>query len=296
MLWKNTEDTGLVRGMLCSFAAFSLFAIGDALFKYLMQSFPLLMVSAYSSFFALTVLLAVAACSGGIRKHLRTAHPGLHLLRAAGLLFQFLTILYAFRAMPLASAYAIVFAAPFLAAVLAIPVLKEYPSGQAWMAIAAGFCGVFIVLRPTLAAEPLPACSALLTACLFALCNVLARLMRHNGGTPLTFALYPELVTVAGTAVLAAPVLQVPTAGFLGWSVILGGLCAGGMVLMARAFVLAPAALAAPFHYTQILWGVGLGWLMFGDSPDAWTLAGASVIAASGILLLRARDGGSAPE
>ena len=55
---------------------------------------------------------------------------------------------------------------------------------------------------------------------------------------------------------------------------------------LALLLVLAPASSLAPFMYTQLVWAVLLGYLIFGDVPNSWTLAGAGVVVASGLYLL----------
>jgi drug/metabolite transporter (DMT)-like permease len=74
-----------------------------------------------------------------------------------------------------------------------------------------------------------------------------------------------------------------PSLWQLGWSLVLGTLASGGQWLVILAHRLAPASLLAPFFYSQLLWVTGLGFLVFGNLPDAWTVAGAGIIVASGL-------------
>jgi drug/metabolite transporter (DMT)-like permease len=65
----------------------------------------------------------------------------------------------------------------------------------------------------------------------------------------------------------------------------IGGLGATGHLILIRALVIAPASLIAPFTYSQIIWALILGYLVFGDLPDLWMLLGCTVIVASGLFV-----------
>jgi S-adenosylmethionine uptake transporter len=92
-----------------------------------------------------------------------------------------------------------------------------------------------------------------------------------------------------GTAVPAygAYVTAPPSMAVLAFTMVIGLCSILGSLLVSRAFMLAPAAVIAPVHYTQILWGLCFGAALFGEFPDGWTLLGAGVIIFAGLLLVR---------
>ena len=67
---------------------------------------------------------------------------------------------------------------------------------------------------------------------------------------------------------------------------IAGALAASGMICVSKAFIYADAALVSPFVYTQMIWAVLFGYLIFGDVPTLWMMTGAGIIIASGLALI----------
>jgi drug/metabolite transporter (DMT)-like permease len=150
-----------------------------------------------------------------------------------------------------------------------------------------GLVGVMVALRPPfLTGEALP--PALLlplgSAVMSALYQVLTRRLA-GVDDPRTTILHTGLAATAVTS-LAQPFVWIwPDA--TGWAalVLVGALGGVGHYLLVLAFARAPASLLAPMTYTQLVWAGLSGWLVFGDLPDGWTLAGAAVIALGGVLV-----------
>src|SRR5690606_23755595 len=117
---------------------------------------------------------------GGIRPTLRSRNIRLHFLRGILLFAQFCLLMYGFSQLTMAKTYALVFVAPFIVTLLSIPLLKEKVSPAEWGAIALGFCGVLVILRPGLVAIDLASLAVLGAALLFSLYNILARFMRGS--------------------------------------------------------------------------------------------------------------------
>ncbi len=192
----------------------------------------------------------------------------------------------ALRSLQLAETVSIQFAAPLAVALLAGPLLGEWSSRLRLAAVAAGFVGVLVIVRPdTLAAKP---------AMLFSLGNMLCyalyvivtrKLAAHDSSATTIF--YTGL---AGLALMTPLLPWIWTApGSLqvwGMLVAVGLFGTAGHWLLVLAHARAPASLLAPLIYTQILWSVLLGYGLFGDVPGAWTLAGALIIVASGLVLI----------
>ena len=278
-----------LQGALLSAAGFSLFACGDATVKHLSASYPVAAILFYQLLVIMVFLLVCSPWLGGLRRTLRSRQKRIHLLRGFLSFFQILAGMYAFSQMPLAKTYSLMFTAPALTVLLALLLLKEPVSRAEWRAILLGFCGVLVVLRPGTIPLELPVAAALASTTMFAAINLLARRLRPEEETLLSVGLYQAVVVL----VLTAPVFMMnpvfPSAPDLPWLALLGVMTAAGFLCVSSAFMRAPAAVAAPFHYIQMLWAVLFGWFFFGDRLDLWTGAGAAIIIASGFLLLRGK-------
>ncbi|WP_422236135.1 DMT family transporter [Methylorubrum rhodinum] len=192
----------------------------------------------------------------------------------------------ALRSLQLAETVSIQFAAPLAVALLAGPLLGEWSSRLRLAAVAAGFVGVLVIVRPdTLAAQP---------AMLFSLGNMLCyalyvivtrKLAAHDSSATTIF--YTGLAGLALMAPLLPWIWTAPDSWQVwGMLVAVGLFGTAGHWLLVLAHARAPASLLAPLIYTQILWSVLFGYGLFGDVPGAWTLVGALVIVASGLVLI----------
>lgn len=276
----------ITKGMIFSALGFSSFALGDAIFKYLSTNYSTFEILLYSGTFALIAYGMMALKWGGFKKNLQTQKLRLHLIRSAFVTLQVTTIIYAFGQLPLATAYSLVFITPALTGLLAIFILKEHVDRRQWLAITTGFIGVLIILRPGLVPLDWAAGAALLSALGTALANIFVRYLGEDE-SPLSLALYPQFFILAVMAALALPTAILPPLPDLALMATSGIFSAGGMLALIMGFRNAPAAKAAPFHYIQMLWGVGLGYMIFGDIPDLWTAIGATIIIISGFWLMR---------
>lgn len=243
----------------------------------------------------LLVVLAVFMPSRGL-SILKTSHPFRQGLR--GLLMVSITLLYfaALKTMPLAQGAAVFFTTPILVTVLATVFLGERPGWQTWAAVALGFAGVLVIIRP---GSDLPLAGSLLVlgaAAGNAAYQTLTRAQAH-ADSPEVQVLYSGL---AGAAImtLAAPLWwtpgwwEIPGIGALDWAVfgMLGVFGSAGHLLLARAYGLAPASRLTPWSYLQMLLSIPIGWLVFGNLPDAIALLGMVMIAISpNLTLLRQR-------
>jgi drug/metabolite transporter (DMT)-like permease len=271
LLWKKIErgdtlppmtdaKTGAkqshIKGIGLSAAAFSLFSLGDAAYKYLTPFYSTYVLIFYVSFFGSLLFLAVSPWMGGVRRAVAGKNFRLHVLRGVVLYFQVMLFVIGLAALPMASAYALVFAAPFIAAVLSIVLLGERAGWKQWLVIAAGFSGVLVILRPGLVPVQ-PASLALIgSAFLFSLSNILARRMGRNGGnTLLAWGLVPEMTICLCALATFIPFFTVPAPAHLLLLLYIAATAIGGMICISVAFASAPAAVAAPFHYIQIVWG-----------------------------------------
>lgn len=217
---------------------------------------------------------------------LATRRPWLQIGRSALLFASTIFNFFALRYLQLDQASVIAFTTPFFVALLAGPLLGEWIGWRRWAAIFVGFAGVVIVARPGMGGiHPAAALSVLSCIC-YALYTISTRVLASHDSTATT-VFYSALVGFVAASLLLPAVWTTPADPI----VILGMVAIGafgwiGHLLLIVAHRYAPAAILAPFIYTQLLWYVAAGFFVFGDVPTSYTLAGASVVIASGLYLL----------
>lgn len=187
--------------------------------------------------------------------------------------------------LPLADVASIVFLAPILVAGLSVLILRERVVASRWVWVGMGFLGALLIVRPGGGDFGLGAVLALGCALAYALYQITTRIVSE--AQPIVSLLYGGLV---GTLVLSAILpfhWQAPTPGQWAILVVIGSLGAGGHLLVIHALQQAEASRVAPFTYVQLIWAMLASFVVFGDVPALTTLAGAAIIAASGLLLYR---------
>ncbi|MBL8672911.1 MAG: DMT family transporter [Alphaproteobacteria bacterium] len=272
-------------------AAIALLCTLDAIVKWLSARYAPMEIVLFRSAGALPLILAYLWWTGALRK-LRAGRPGLLALRSVLGAASLWCAYYAFGRMPLADAFAIGFTAPFFAVIVAATALRERVPLRNWLAASAGLAGALVVLRPDagilarLAAEP-AAALMLASAVIFAVNAALARHLRATENAA-ALAFYFTLACAAMSAPLA-PLDWVDPAGW-DWLLLAaaGVLGASGQVLMTGAFMRAPVSIVAPIDYLSLLFAVAIGYAIWDEVPPWTTIAGAAVIVASGLWLLRA--------
>ncbi|HEV2748414.1 MAG TPA: DMT family transporter [Allosphingosinicella sp.] len=239
----------------------------------------------YRFAFGLPPLLLWIAWSGNFRAW-RTQRPLAHLWRAFAGLAAMTLAFTALRYLPLGEATTIGFAAPLFAVMLSALVLKERVGRHRWSAVLAGFAGVVVVMQP--GGEALPPVGliiALLSAFGVAVTTITVRQIGLTEATQTTVLWFTALSMVASGALM--PLLAEPHDGRT-WLILAAlGLFGGvAQILLTASLRFAPVAVIVPFDYTQLLWAVLLGWLLFADRPPATTWTGAAIIVASGLYTL----------
>lgn len=279
-----------LRGILLLLLAQMLFATLDATGKHLSASLPVpLLVWARYGVHLLLMLLFVAPAMRA--RLVKTDRLPLQLLRAASLLVTSLLFLSALRFLPLAEGTAISFIMPFIVTALSVPLLGERVAGKRWLAVAIGFTGMLLVTRPGTELSTTGIALALAAALCFSFYQIMTRKLAATDHS-LTTLFYTALVgTVMMSAMLPWFWIEHEITALQLVLIVSMGLSGGiGHFLLIRAFHHAQASTLTPFIYTQLIWATLLGWLVFGQFPDAWSLAGMAVIAASGLwMVLRVR-------
>lgn len=216
----------------------------------------------------------------------RTRRPGAHLGRSmiglVAMTFGFLALRY----LPLAEATTIGFAAPLFAVMLSALVLGEAVGKHRWSAVALGFIGVLIVMRPSGDGLPLLGLGVAVIAAFGVACTTITiRQIGKTEGTQTT-VLWFSLISMLAVGALMPVFATAHTANE--WLILatLGTFGGIAQLLMTASLRMAPVSVIAPFDYVQLLWAVMFGWLIWDTHPPATTWIGASVIIASGLYTL----------
>jgi drug/metabolite transporter (DMT)-like permease len=272
----------ILLGILFICAAGTIFPVMNAAAKTLGAEYSSLQVSWARAFGHILFLLAVFVPRHGVVV-LRTRRPWTQLARSAMLFTSNLSFFLAIVHIPLAKAAAISLTAPLIVAILAWPMLRERTTPGRVVALCCGFLGVLIVIRPGTAVFHWASVFVLASATCYGVYQILTRRIAATD-MPETSAIYSSVV--GGFAMFAVlPFVWVTPDGWFDLALFasLGVLGAIGHYCVARAMGYAPANVVSPFQYFQLLAAVAVGWVVFGDWPDAMTWLGAAVIVGAGL-------------
>lgn len=269
------------RGIVLILASTVFLGMSDVTAKYLSATLPSIEI-AWIRFLVFALIMSPAMLPGSPLYSLRSQRPGLQMLRGAALLGSSLFFISGLRFLPIAEASATGFVSPLFVTALSIVFLGESVGVRRWIATAVGLIGVLIILRPgTGAFHPaafFPIVSALAWACTLVMTRMLSG--REHALTTMTYS------SITGACIMCALVPFVWVAP--SWHDVLFGIFIGiastaGQWIVVLAFRYADASVLAPFSYTQLLWVSILGFVIFGELPDIWTVVGAVFIVGSGL-------------
>jgi drug/metabolite transporter (DMT)-like permease len=270
-----------LRGIALILASTVFLGTSDVTSKYLSTTLPSVEI-AWIRFLVFVLIMVPAMVPGSRLYSLRTEQLGLQLWRGAAVLGSSLLFISGLPFLPIAEASATSFVSPLLVTALSIPFLGERVGLRRWLATAVGLAGVLIVLRPGTGAFHVAAFFPLVSASAWACTLIMTRMMSGKEHAATTMA-YSSLV---GLAILTAMVPFVwvnPTWHDILFGVLIGVASTAGQWIVVLAFRYADASVLAPFSYTQLLWVSILGFIVFGEVPDIWTIAGAAIIVGSGL-------------
>jgi drug/metabolite transporter (DMT)-like permease len=274
-----------VRGIGLMLLATCCFGCLDTLSKYLVAYYPAAALVWLRYVLQTLVMLAIFLPRMGLRL-VRTSSPGLQFVRGLMLVVSSVVFVLALLKMQIAEVASIVFLAPIIVALAGGPLLGERVGARTWLALAGGFTGVVLIIRPGGSAFTWWALLPLACAFMFAGYQILTRKLAGHED-PITTLFFPGLIACFVVPPIFPGAFEVPTvplhAVMLG---IIGILGAVGHFMLIRAHALAPATLLSPFGYTQLVVVLTLGWLVFGQLPDGIALAGIALIAGSGLALI----------
>lgn len=244
--------------------------------KLLGENYSSLQVSWARAFGHIVFMLAVFVPRFGLRM-LRTRRLGKHLVRSACLFISNLAYFFAIGFIPIAKAASINMIGPLIVAVLVWPMLRERTSLGRVVAVIAGFLGVLVIIRPGSEVFHWAALVIVFSALMNGLYQIFTREIADTEAAE-TSAIYSSIVGAFGMLVVLPFVWRTPSS--LGDVALF---CALGVLGATLRF--APANIVTPFQYVQMLGSVLVGYMLFGDLPDALTWLGAGIVIASGLYI-----------
>jgi drug/metabolite transporter (DMT)-like permease len=270
-------------GLMC--AALACFACLDALAKWLGTAMDPMQVvwTRYCAALIVVLIIFNPLRNPGV---LVTQRPWVQAIRSALLFASTALNFIALQFLQLDQTVSIMFATPFIVAILSGPFLGEWIGPRRWAAVIVGFLGVLVVTQPWSGAMHWSMGLSLIGACCYAVYNLLTRMLAGHDSAATT-SIYSVAFGAVVASVLVPMVWTTPQSLWVVAGMIaIGVFGALGHWLLIIAHGLAPAGILAPFIYTQIVWMTALGWLVFAQVPAANTLAGAAIVIASGLYLL----------
>ncbi len=264
-------------------AGFVLFSANDALAKWMVGIYPpgqMLLIRSIASI----VVISPFVLRAGIRSLLEVEHPWLHVLRVVFATAEVLFFYWAVSGLALADTITYYLAGPIYVTVLAAFFLNERIGWRRWSAVAVGFVGVLIALKPSSGVFNYHALVAFGGSILYALFLVVTRRLRET--RDLTLAAWQTVGTlIAGVAL--APLdwrpfvhtQDIPMLAMLGVTALIA------IVAVNRSLRLAPASVVVPYQYTMIIWAALFGYFVFGDVPSWQVIVGAAIIVGAGLYI-----------
>lgn len=288
-IWESVSAAWLrlpsnLRGILWITMGTILFAVNDVVIKTLGKKIDPFQLAFFRYTMGMIFLTPVFMRIG--LSDLRTRRPGIHALRLVMAATAQIGVLVSVINLPLANVTALSFSRILFTTLVAVILLKELVSRQRWAATVFGFIGVLIIVRPSTAGIDPIAMIALASALTFAIANVMIRMMSTTE-PPIRIMFYYH---AGGSIIFIGPALWVwvwPVG--VEWLLVMaiGVLTTLGMVGFIRGFAAGEASVIGPMEYVRLIYAALLGYFIFAEVPDAFTLIGALTIVAATTYIAR---------
>ncbi|MGY6635232.1 MAG: DMT family transporter [Alkalilacustris sp.] len=273
-------------GVALMITATVIFALQDAVSRHLAGEYNVLMVVMIRYWFFAAFVVALAARQpGGIRRAAATRQPWLQIGRGLLLAAEVCVMILGFVVLGLAASHAVFAAYPLLVAALSGPVLGERVGWRRWLAIAAGFAGILVILQPGSAALQPAALIPLVAALGFALYTLLTRYAARTDSTAVSFFWTGTTGAAAMTAV-GVWFWEPMAPQDWGWMALLCCSAALGHWILIKTYEVAEASAVQPFAYLQLVWASALGLMLFDETLSPNLLLGGSIVVGAGLFTL----------
>jgi drug/metabolite transporter (DMT)-like permease len=277
---QNTKPNNML-GALLTMLAMLLFAVMDAISKWLVADYPVGQMM-WIRYFLLCLFAWFIVRKRGQKAALRSTRPGLQIVRSLVAVIEGAMFVLAFRYLPLADIHAVAAISPLVVIALGVAFLGERAGVARWLAVLVGLVGVLLIVRPGFKAFDWPLLLPLVGAVLWAGYQILTRLAARYD-PPDSSLLWSALVAFVATTFFGWIDWQWPTPAAWALMVVIAGLGAVAHYALIKALDYAEAGAVQPYSYTLLVWATVVGFVVFGDVPDGWTIFGAAVVVASGL-------------
>ncbi len=276
-----------VRAIILIFFAFASYNAADAFLKKAQDYYSFAEAAFYPivCYFIFTVLLSKQF--GSLTTITKTKKLKLHVIRSFCGTSCFVSMVLAFKYITLAEAYTLILTAPFWVAIFSLFFFKEKIGPYRWISIFLGFIGVLIVLRPGIAIITPASILPLFAAIGFSLFVIYSKKIGEEEPM-INMVIYP---IISDLIVLVPIILYMggftpPQIEHFHLFLLSGGLYLAGTTLASLGYASGESSALGIIQYSQILWGILIGYFFFAEKPEIWTLLGAVIIVLSGIYLI----------
>lgn len=273
-----------VRGIILAIASGAFFATMHGSVRLLSRDLDAMEIAFFRAFFGFLFFAPIL-----IRTRLtvlRTSRLPLHMLRG---LFNGASLLLWFTALsmvPLGDATALSLMGPLFVAMGAMFILGEHVHGPRWIALAIGFAGALVIVRPGFQEINL-GMILVLVSMLFVTCSKLIAKSLSRTDAPSTIVAYLSLTMMVPSGVALFFVWQTPTLLQLLFMVAIGFLGSCGHMLLTTAYKIADISAVEPVVFARLVWAAIVGWFMFAEFPGLWIWVGGALIVAASTWLAR---------
>lgn len=281
-MFQNLSNTQ--KGIAFALIGYTSFSFADLCIKWLSNLYPIFQITAMNGVFGLLTCVCLMPLLGVPRDMLNKTHLPYHLARGVlnvGISF---SVVFSLNKLPVADVYSILFTIPFIAALMGWLFFKEKITVMRMAVITCGFIGVVIAMQPGIQGFALFQFVPLFCAFLIAGMFILSKPIKS--ADTLTLAIFPFTATASVIFYVLHDGFVMPELSHWFLFALTGVLAVSGMLCVSKAFIHADAAAVSPFVYTQMVWAILFGYLIFGDVPTLWMMIGAGVIITSGIILI----------
>lgn len=278
--WYHQSE--VIRGILLMCIATVAFAIMHALVRHVSSNLHPFQIAFFRNIFGLAFLIPLIIQSKF--ELFRSRRIGLHALRGLVNIAAMLMFFMSLSMTPLAKVTALSFKAPIFMAVLSILVIGERFRFYRWLAIASGFLGMLIILRPGIVVVDTGALLALGSAALWAVAMILIKLLSRTDSSVTIVAWMGIFLCVfsIGPALWVWQSLSNETLILLTFIGLSGSIA---QISLSQSLKETDPTAVMPFDFLKIIWTALLGYSFFSEAPDAYTWLGAAVIFSSGLFI-----------
>jgi len=272
-----------VKGASLMAASMAAFVVNDALMKLASDQVSMFQALFLRGLVATSLIIVLAAWRGELRVSIPKRERGILALRMVGEMGATITFLTALFNMPLANVTAILQSLPLAVTLAAAVFLREPLGWRRWSAIALGFCGVLIIVRPGSDGFNEFSLIALVSVCFVVLRDLSTRRLHATIPSSFVALMTSLMVTVVGAIMIPMTEWRPVTGEGVLLLTCAAGFLVFGYVFSVMTMRVGEIAVVAPFRYTMMVWAILLGIFVFGDIPDVWMLIGASIVIGTGV-------------